>query len=312
MIRIGCLLYDGFLMLDMAGPLAAFEAAAQCGCAGYSIETLAARDGLVTSSSGIRVHAHDYRKSAGCDMLIVPGGDGALLQERYADLLDFIWDTAASGRRIASICSGAFLLADAGLLDGRVATTHWCVAGELARRHGAVTVDPDSLFRSDGNIWTSAGVTAGIDLSLAIIKVDYGAAVARAVAQSLVVPFRRPGTQSQHSGLLDNVDTDNRFSELLAWARGHLAERLDIETLADRAALSVRQFTRAFTASTGVTPARAIERLRLDSARAAIEGGAHPLERVAQQYGFGTADRMRRAFIRVFGETPQTIRRQRE
>jgi transcriptional regulator GlxA family with amidase domain len=312
MIRVSCLLYEGFLMLDMAGPLTAFEAAGQCGSEGYSIEMLAGRNGLVVSSSGIAVQARDFRESAGCDILIVPGGDGALQRERYANLLAFIVETASSGRRIASICSGAFLLAEAGLLDGRVAATHWREAGELGRRHAAVTVDAESLFQRDGNIWTSAGVTSGIDLALAIIEEDYGAAVARGVAQMLVVAFRRPGTQSQHSGLLDMVASDNRFAEVLVWARSHLAERLDVERLADQAALSVRHFTRAFTAATGVAPAKAIERLRVDSARAAIEGGARSLEQVARDSGFGTAERMRRVFIKILGDSPQAIRRRRQ
>lgn len=210
---------------------------------------------------------------------------------------------------MASVCSGAYLLADAGLLDGRRAATHWAEAPRLASRNPKVDVDATSLFVRDGNIWTSAGVTAGIDLALALIEEDYGAEVARGTAQRLVVPFRRPGTQSQHSAVLDLVSSDSRFGEILAWARTHLGERLDVEQLADRAALSVRQFTRAFTAAVGVSPAKAIERLRLESARGALEASERPIDGVARDCGFVDRERMRRAFVRTYGEPPQAIRR---
>ena len=161
----------------------------------------------------------------------------------------------------------------------------------------------------DGAVWTSAGVTAGVDLALALIEADYGAEIARRTAQALVAPFRRPGAQTQHAALLDLVAADNRFNEVLAWARARLAEPLDVERLADRAALSVRHFSRAFTVAIGVSPAKAVERLRLESARAALEASARPIERIARENGFADPDRMRRAFIRVFGEPPQAIRR---
>jgi transcriptional regulator GlxA family with amidase domain len=309
MIRVACLLYDGFLLLDAAGPLTAFEVANARGPASYAVEILAAADGLVASSLGVSLAAADFRRSSGCDILLIPGGLGGRRRENYADLLDFIREVAADGRRVASVCGGAYLLADAGLLDGRKAATHWAEAAELARLYPNVEVDAASLFLCDGNIWTSAGITAGIDLALALIEADYGADLARRTAQSLVVPFRRSGAQTQHSALLDLVTPGHRFSEVLAWARGHLAEPLDVERLADRASLSVRQFTRAFTASIGVSPAKAIERLRLESARADIETGELPLDRIARDNGFDDPGRMRRAFIRTFGEPPQAIRR---
>ena len=254
------------------------------------------------------VARHSGRARAGFRRWI-PGGLGARHRANYAELLPFIRDTAASGRRVASVCSGAFLLAEAGLLEGRKAATHWLEAPELARRHPGIEVDADSLFVNDGHIWTSAGITAGIDLALALVEADCGAQAARQTAQTLVVPFRRLGTQSQHSALLEMVTPDNRFSEVLAWARGRLAEPMPVERLAERAALSVRQFTRAFTASVGVAPAKAIERLRLENARAAVEAGAQPIDQIARDNGFDDPDRMRRAFIRLFGEPPQAIRR---
>jgi transcriptional regulator GlxA family with amidase domain len=309
-IRVSCLLFDGFVLLDMAGPITSFETAAQCGVPGYSIEILASADGNVTSSCGVTVGAVDFHRTRGCDILLVPGGVGIQDMQRSAHLLPFIRKVAESGSRVASVCSGAFLLAESGILAGKTAATHWREAAELARRYPSISVDADSLFVRDGNIWTSAGISSGIDLALAMIQHDYGFSVARSVAQILVVAVNRPGGQSQHSALLELVRADNRFNEILIWARSHLSEPLDVERLAERAALSVRQFTRAFTASIGMAPAKAIEQLRLESARTAIEAGARSLDQVARDSGFGNADRMRRAFVRAFGLPPQAIRHQ--
>ena len=308
MIRVACLLYDDFLLLDAAGPLAAFETARHCGSPGYSVEILAQAGGPVSSSSGVQLLATDFRHSLGFDTLLVPGGIGARRHENQSDLSEFLRHAARDGRRVASVCSGAFLLAGAGILNGRKAATHWAEAPALAQQFPEVEVDAACLFVRDHNIWTSAGVTAGIDLALALIEEDYGAEVARCAAQALVVPFRRSGTQPQHSALLKLVTPGSRFGEVLAWARNHLAEPLSIERLADRASLSSRQFTRAFTASMGVSPAKAIERLRLESARAAIEAGREGFETIARRNGFRCPDSMRRAFIRTYGDTPRTIR----
>lgn len=310
MIRVSCLLFDGFVLLDMAGPITSFETAAQCGVPGYSIEILASADGGVASSCGVTVGAVDFRRTRGCDILLIPGGVGIQDMQHSAHLLPFIRKVAKNGSRVASICSGAFLLAESGILAGKTAATHWREAAELARRYPSINVDADSLFVRDGNIWTSAGISSGIDLALAMIQQDYGFSVARSVAQILVVAVNRPGGQSQHSALLELVRADNRFNEILIWARSHLSEPLDVERLAERAALSVRQFTRAFTASIGMAPAKAIEQLRLESARTAIEAGARSLDQVARDSGFGNADRMRRAFVRIFGLPPQAIRDQ--
>ncbi len=309
MIRISCVVYEGFALLDAAGPLAAFEAAEFCGAAGYSVEMLSRHGGLIKSSGGVAVDTQPIDNSIGCDTVLIPGGFSARNTALYEDLIDFIVKRAAMGCRMVSICTGSFVLAAAGVLNGRTAATHWLEAPELARRYPTVRLDANSIYVQSGQVWTSAGMTAGIDLALALIEQDYGVAVAKQVAHILVVDHRRRGTQSQHSALLDHVGTDNRFNEVLAWARGHLSDRLDVEILAERAHLSVRQFTRAFTASIGVSPAKAIERLRLERARAAIEANRGSLENVAKDSGFTTADRMRRAFLRVYGESPQAIRR---
>ncbi len=309
MIRVACLLYDGFLLLDAAGAMTAFEVASHYQPDGYAITMIAEHEGVVRSSGGVGIQAQSLENGPGCDLLVIPGGIGAHNPASVDGLIDYIRQTGAEGRRIASVFSGAYLLAEAGLLDGRRVATHWAEARELARRHPSIKVDSDSIFVRDGDIWTSAGVTAGIDLALAIIEADYGAEIARRTAQALVMPFRRSGSQSQHSAMLELVRPGDRFGELLSWARSRLAEPLSVERLADQAALSVRQFTRAFTASVGLSPAKAIERLRLESARAALEDGTSSIEAVARDHGFGDPDRMRRAFVRLFGEPPQSIRR---
>ena len=179
----------------------------------------------------------------------------------------------------------------------------------MARLYPQVRVEPDCIFVRDGTVWTSAGITAGIDLALALVAEDLGEAVAKRTAQQLVVYHRRPGGQSQFSALLEADRPDSRFSPLLAWARERLNERLSVERLAERAAMSPRHFARAFAADTGMTPAKAVERLRLEAAREEIESSVAPIERVAAHTGFGDPERMRRAFLRAFGQPPQALRR---
>jgi transcriptional regulator GlxA family with amidase domain len=236
---------------------------------------------------------------------ILAGGWGSREASVCRETLAYVRAAAGRARRIASVCSGAFILAAAGLLDGRRATTHWGRAAEFARTYPQVRVEPDRIFIRDGAVWTSAGITAGIDLALALVAEDLGEMAARRAAQQLVVYHRRPGGQSQFSALLDADRPDSRFSPLLSWARERLDERLPIERLADRAAMSPRHFARAFAAETGMTPAKVIERLRLEASRERIESGSEPIERVAARTGFGDPERMRHAFIRAFGQPPQ-------
>jgi transcriptional regulator GlxA family with amidase domain len=243
------------------------------------------------------------------DTLIVAGGWGTTEASVDADTLAYVRAASARARWTASVCSGAFILAAAGLLDGRRATTHWGRAAELARAYPQVQVEPDRIFTRDGAIWTSAGVTAGIDLALALVADDLGEGAAKRAAQQLVVYYRRPGGQSQFSALLETDHPGSRFSPVLAWARERLSERLSVDRLADCAAMSPRHFARAFLAETGMTPAKAIERLRLEAAREQVESGAEPIEGVAARTGFGDPERMRRAFIRAFGQPPQGLRR---
>jgi transcriptional regulator GlxA family with amidase domain len=210
---------------------------------------------------------------------------------------------------MASICTGAFVLAQAGLLDGRRATTHWNYARELQAQFPSITVDHDRIFVVDGAIWTSAGMTAGIDMALAMVEKDLGAEMARRVAQKLVVYHRRAGGQSQHSALLELAPKSDRIQTALTYARQHLASPLSVEQLADAARLSPRQFSRAFRAETGQSPAKAVENLRLEAARLMLEDSRHTLDQIADQTGFNDGRRMREAFLRVFGQPPQMIRR---
>lgn len=303
------LVFADFQVLDAAGPLAAFEIAARYRPGAYRLRTIATQPGLVRASGGLAVVAEPLTAAAGCDTLIVAGGEGTRMAASDPATLVFLRETATRARRVASVCSGAYLLAAAGLLDGRRATTHWGRSADFQRRFPAVKLEPDRIFVRDGAVWTSAGITAGIDLALALIAEDLGEEVAHATARQLVVHERRAGGQSQFSAMLDVSRGSDRFAELLRWAGARLDARLTIEELAERVAMSPRNFVRAFRRETGMTPAKAIERLRLDSARGALETGGQSVERIALEAGFGEAERMRRAFVRVYGRPPQDFRR---
>jgi transcriptional regulator GlxA family with amidase domain len=311
MIRICCLLYPGFQMLDVAGPAAVFALAAHQGVAGYSFEAAAEAPGLVRSSSGLTLEATVAANLAAFDMLFVPGGLGTREPANYGSLLAAVRKAARRRQRIVCVASGALILADAGVLVGRHTVTHWSVAGMLTERFPDLEVDGTALFTRDGNIWTSAGTLAAVDLALAIVEADYGAASADRIARALVLPFRRPGTDQQQSALLKADRPMGRFNEVMVWAREHIHEPLTLDRLADRAALSVRQFTRAFRNAVGVSPTKFVEDLRIQRARALIEGGERSLVEVACRSGFQTPDRMRRAFLRSVGRTPREIRRDR-
>ncbi len=310
--RLGLLIFPRFQILDAAGPIGAFEIAGRYGGGTYAIETLAIGGGAVRSSSGVAMAADAADAAQPFDTLMIAGGDGTREASRDPALLAFVRAAATSAGRVASVCSGAFVLAAAGLLDGRAATTHWSRTADFARRFPRVRLEADRIFVRDGQVWTSAGITAGIDLALAMIADDLGEDIARQTAQQLVVYRRRPGGQSQFSALLELERPGARFGALLGWARERLTEPLGVERLADHAAMSPRHFARAFAAETGVTPAKAIERLRVEAARERIESGADAIDRIAEHTGFGDPERMRRAFIRAFGQPPQALRRARQ
>lgn len=294
-------------MLDLAGPFAAFETVAKiAGRPLYGLEVLSRAGGFVPSSGGVPVTT-----KAACDAsvntLIVAGGNVApMLEPGEVQAVACLADRTP---RIASVCTGAFLLAEVGLLDGRRATTHWRMAHQLQRSYPAVEVDADRIFVADRGVWSSAGVTAGIDLALALIEVDHGVELARKVARELVVYHRRAGGQSQYSAISQMEPESDRIRISLAFARDRLHEPLPIERLAEAAHLSVRQFGRAFRRETGETPAKAVERLRVEAARARLQDGSEPIEMIAQAVGFTDPERMRRAFVKVYGMPPQAIRR---
>ncbi len=304
--QVAVVIHPGFQLLDVAGPTTAFEIAERYRAGSYDVTLLAPGGGPVESSSGLSLSAHPLRDGL-FDTVIVSGGEIVRSMEALEAIVG--WLKRTNARRTASVCSGAFLLAEAGLLDGRCATTHWDSTDHFARRYPKVKLDAERIFIRDGDVWTSAGISAGIDLALALIEDDLGPEVARRTAQQLVVHQRRPGGQSQFSALVELGGRTGRFVALIDWMRAHLAEPLTVERLADQAAMSPRNFARAFTAETGATPAKAVERLRLETARTAVEAGHAPLDRIAEVAGFGEPGRMRRAFLRSFGQPPQALRR---
>lgn len=306
MLRIGFVLTPGFQIMSLA-PASAFEFAnLVAGETLYGIEILSEAGGPLANSFGIPIVTGRIGSSAH-DTLIF--GSGISADTPPPAIVDFARRSLGSARRVASICTGAFVLAEAGLLDGRRATTHWLVARKLQERYPEVCVEEDRIFIIDGPVWTSAGMSAGIDLALGMIEKDFGADLARSVAQRLVLYHRRAGGQSQHSALLELSPRSDRIQNALAYARNNLRSELTVEELADAAHLSPRQFSRAFRAETGQTPAKAVENLRLEAARLMLEQSRHPVEVIAAETGFADRERMRRAFVRAFGQPPLAVRR---
>jgi transcriptional regulator GlxA family with amidase domain len=263
----------------------------------------------VRSSSGVELLARGLKPIGAISTLIVAGGEGVDAAARCDKTLRFVRAVAKRGVRVASVCSGAYMLAEAGLLDGRRATTHWGRTRHFLSAHPRVKWEPDQIFVRDGNIWSSAGITAGIDLALAMAAEDFGDEIAQKTARQLVLYHRRSGGQSQFSSLLELKAPSGRFGPLLTWAREHLDAPLTVEDLAEQAGMSSRHFARAFIAETGTTPSKAVERLRIEVARQRVQSSSEAIERVAQSTGFRDPERMRRAFIRAFGQPPQSLRR---
>jgi transcriptional regulator GlxA family with amidase domain len=306
MKRIGLIVFPGFQVLELA-VIAAFELAnIHAGKPVYQVELLSEEGGMVRSSSGVSADTRRFG-TARFDTLLMTGA--LTLLPTSEKVRRYLRTSLRRARRVASICTGAFGLAEAGLLDGRRATTHWAFAQELQQRHPAVKVQPDRIFTNDGPVWTSAGMTAGIDLVLALVEEDLGVETARYVARKLVVYHRRAGGQSQYSTLLELQPRSDRIQQALLHARANLRDTLSVEELAEVAHLSPRQFSRAFKADTGQSPAQAVESLRVEAARALIDEGSLALGVVARETGFGDPERMRRAFLRTMGQPPQSVRR---
>ncbi|SHH73854.1 GlxA family transcriptional regulator [Bradyrhizobium erythrophlei] len=300
------LVLPGFQVMSFAA-VSVFEFAnKETGEPVYDVRLLSETGGSIRSSIGVSVATEPF-DNTNFDTLIV--GGSAVVGSLTPGVIKFLHQALARHRRVASTCIGAFVLAEAGLLDGRRATTHWNRARELQARFPKVKVEEDHIFIIDGAVWTSAGMTAGIDLALAMIEKDLGADVARAVARKLVIYHRRAGGQSQFSALLTLEPKSDRIQSALAYAKRNLDMPLTVAHLAEAAHLSPRQFSRAFRAETGQSPAKAVEYLRVEAARLMMEQSRHSIDVVARQTGFADRDRMRRAFLRNFGQPPQVIRR---
>lgn len=306
MHRVGFVLFPGAQILSTA-PITVFEMANMTsGKSFYDMQILSENGGPVRTSSGITIGTEAFGEP-NFDTLLI--GAGTEIETATPKLLAFIERGVAISRRVAAPCTGAFILAEAGILDGRRATTHWAYARELQARFPKVKVEEDRIFLVDGPVWTSAGMTAGIDLALAMVEKDLGIEIARSVAKKMVVYHRRAGGQSQFSTLLDLEPKSDRIQSALSYARRNLKMSLSVEQLAEVANLSPRQFSRAFHAETRQSPAKAVENLRVEAARLLMEEGRLPIDIVARETGFADRERMRRAFLRAFGQPPQAIRR---
>lgn len=302
-------LFDGVQSLDLTGPLEVFAGAEQRTPGTYRIRTASLDGGPVRASSGLTL-VPDEALTAAPDphTLLVPGGQGTRAPDPR--LIDWLRVHGPHARRLVSVCTGAILLAAAGLLDGRRATTHWAYCDKLARDHPAVTVEPEPIYVRDGDVATSAGVTSGIDLALALVEEDLDRDVALTIARHLVVFLRRPADQAQFSAQLA-AQTAQRapLREVQQWITEHPADDLTVESLAARARLSPRHFARAFREETGMTPGRYVDRVRLEHARRLLEDTADGIEEVARTSGYGTPETMRRAFLRTLGTPPAEYRR---
>lgn len=317
MHHVTFVVYPGFELLDTSGPISVFTSANRTlGLSGkppfYTVDLASPAGGPVTSSSGVAVHTQSLEERARgtVDTLLVAGAEREYLLPVLADPIWSVWLPKLAGKtqRFGSVCSGVIILARLGLLDGHRAATHWDACAPLAANFPAVTVDPDSLYVVDGRLWTSAGVTTGIDMALAMVAQDLSADIAGTVAKRLVLYARRPGYQSQFSPLLHaQVKADSPFADLIAWILANLASPLDIPRLAERAGFSERTFHRKFVAATGQTPARFVETARLDAARMLLSRGLS-LKSVAAEVGLSPAARFCEAFERRFGIAPRLFR----
>ena len=309
------LAFPAVQLLDVAGPLQVFATANERtdGPPPYAPRVLSAGDPsgdlTLTASAGLRLMAEKLPDlDTPVDTLVVAGGPGVRAACTDPDVVEWVRARAEKARRVASVCTGAFLLGAAGLLDGRRAVTHWTHCETLARLYPKVRVEPDPIFVQDGPVWSSAGITAGIDLTLALVEEDLGRDLALSVARHLVMFLKRPGGQAQFSTSLALQAADDRFGDLHAFIRAHLSGDLSLPVLAAQAGMSERGLSRHYLGATGLTPAKAVERLRVEAARQALSETSHPVKRIARACGFGSEETMRRSFLRHVAATPQDYR----
>jgi transcriptional regulator GlxA family with amidase domain len=314
--RMAIVAFPGVTLLDISGPAQVFAELQEIElpAAGYGLSYLSASGGLVPTDVGMMVDTVPISsvRPHQVDTLIIPGGPGIWALRQDAALMKWIMQTVLKARRIASVCLGAFVLAWTGSLDGKRAVTHWRYCPRLQDSFPDIRVEPNAIFVQDGRVWSSAGVSAGIDLALAMIEEDFGHTIALDIARRLVVFLKRPGGQSQFSTVLaaQASDVEGRFSALHAWIIENIASDLRVEMLAERAGMTPRTFARTYVSRTGMTPANGVEALRVETARLLLEsrqvGG---VVEVAKRAGFGDDERMRRAFLRHLGVTPSEYRR---
>ena len=313
--RVVFFLYPGVVSLDVSGPLEVFASATEILARdnrddqGYTPVFAACTPGPVRTSSGLMLTAETTLESVSPDILVVPGATDAETTAKNPQVVQQVRGAAARAGRIAGVCSGAFILAACGLLHGKKAATHWLVADRLASMYPQTAVDPEAIFVRDGRVSTSGGVTAGIDLALDMVEEDYGGRLPMEVARVLLLYRRRPGNQSQYSSALAAQVNAGRFASLVRWMEANLGGNLSVECLAEMTHMSPRSFARTFPAETGSSPARFVEGLRLTRARELIEAGADSFASVAQQAGFGSEERLRKAFVRRLGMSPHQYRR---
>jgi transcriptional regulator GlxA family with amidase domain len=311
---IEVLAYPAVQLLDVTGPVQVFASANDIvaesgGAPPYTLRVVAKGGVSVVASAGIELVSKPLpRTGTTLDTLMIAGGPGIETASADPALVKWVRERAKTARRVASVCTGAFMLAAAGVLDGRRAATHWSCCAELARRYPAVRVESDPIFVHDGKVWTSAGVTAGIDLALALVEEDLGRDIALAVARYLVVFLKRPGGQAQFSTALSLQAAEDRFGALHAWIARHLTEEISLPVLARQAGMSERSFSRRYAEATGLTPVHAVERLRVEEARRLLAESRLPVKRISQRCGFGSEETMRRSFLRLFATTPQDYR----
>jgi transcriptional regulator GlxA family with amidase domain len=301
-------------LLDVAGPLQVFATANELAAARgnpplYAVRVVSSAAPTVVASAGLGLSVAPLPRADGkLDTLVVAGGPGVHAAAKDPVVLNWLRRRAGTARRVASVCTGAFLLGAAGLLNGRRAATHWMHCAELGRRYPAIRVESDPIYVRDGAVWTSAGVTAAIDLALALVEDDAGRALSLAVARHLVMFLKRPGGQAQFSTVLSLQGAEDRFGDLHAWMSGRLNGDLSLPALARKAGMSERSFSRHYAKSNGVTPARAVERLRVEAARRLLSDTRLPVKRIAARCGFGSEETLRRSFGRLLASTPQDYR----
>ena len=306
MHKVGFIVFPTFSPINFAATSVFETANWQIGKPEYQLKLLSEDGGPIATSLGSQIQTVSFKRRA-FDTVIVGGGIEP--PRATPGLVKYLQSAIHRSRRIASICTGALVLAEAGLLDGRRATTHWNAAREMKRRYPRIAIEEDRIFIADGPLWTSAGMSAGLDLALALVENDLGVEIARAVARTLVVYHRRAGGQSQFSTLLDLDAQSDRIQTALTYVKKNLSSPLSVVGLAKAAFLSPRQFSRVFREETGQSPAQAIERLRVEAARLMMEAGRFSAEEIARKNGFGNRERMRRSFLRAFGHPPQAIQR---